>query len=146
LKWATVGGARSALIHKEVGAIAAGMKADFVLYDLNTLSFTPCHKLPIHLVYAEDGRSIRKVFVNGQMVVQDGKVLTINEADILAEFRERLPEYLKLREGFHQQGSQLRPVMETMFRRAMAHPLPIENFSQAGLSPLKQFTTSSHTV
>lgn len=142
LKWATYGGARSALIHKDVGAIAAGMKADFVLYDLHSLSFTPCHELPIHLVYAEDGRSIRRVFVNGQMVVQDGKVLTVNEADILAEFRERLPEYLKLRKDFHQQGAQLRPAMEEVFRRAMAHPLPIENFSGAGLSSLKRSASS----
>lgn len=119
------------------------MKADFVLYDLHSLSFTPQHELPIHLVYAEDGRSIRKVFVNGQMVVEDGKVLTVNEADILVEFRERLLEYLNLRKGFHQQGMQLRPVMEKVFHRAMAHPLAIENFSGAGMSSLKHSTKSS---
>lgn len=140
LKWATYGGARSAMIHNEVGAIAVGMKADFVLYDLHSLSFTPRHELPIHLVYAEDGRSIRKVFVNGQMVVEAGNVLTLNEADILAEFRERLPAYLDLRQGFHQQGDALRPAMETMFRRAMAYPLAIENFSRAGISSLKRST------
>jgi 5-methylthioadenosine/S-adenosylhomocysteine deaminase len=138
LKWATYGGARSALIQQDVGAIAVGMKADFVLYDLHSLSFTPCHELPVHLVYAEDGRSIRKVFVNGQMIVQDSKVLTLNEADILTEFRERLPAYLTLRQNFHQQGAQLRPALEEVFRRAMAYPLPIENFSGAGLSSLKR--------
>lgn len=138
LKWATYGGARSALIHSEVGAIIAGMKADFVLYDLQSLSFTPQHQLPIHLVYAEDGRSIRKVFVNGRLVVEDGQVLTLNEADILAEFRERLPEYLHLRQGFHQQGVKLRPAMEQVFHRAMAEPLTIENFSTAGISSLKR--------
>lgn len=132
LKWATYGGARSALLHHDVGAIAPGMKADFVLYDLHSLSFTPRHKLPIHLVYAEDGRSIRRVFVNGRRVVEDNKVLTVNEADLLAELRERLPEYLQLRQKFHQQGMQLRPAMEKAFRRAMAHPLTIENFSSAG--------------
>jgi 5-methylthioadenosine/S-adenosylhomocysteine deaminase len=138
LKWATYGGARSALIHQDIGAIAVGMKADFVLYDLHSLSFTPQHQLPIHLVYAEDGRSIRKVFVNGRKVVEDGKFSTINEADILAEFRERLPEYLNLRKGFQQQGTQLRPAMEKVFRRAMAHPLAIENFSSAGMRCLKR--------
>lgn len=146
LKWATYGGARSAMIHKDVGAIAAGMKADFVLYDLHSLSFTPCHELPIHLVYAEDGRSIRKVFVNGRLVVAEGKVLTLNEADILAEFRERLPDYLNLRKGFHQQGAQLRPAMEEVFRRAMSHPLTIENFSGAGLSSLKRSPKDVRTI
>jgi 5-methylthioadenosine/S-adenosylhomocysteine deaminase len=110
------------------------MKADFALYDLNSLSFTPCHELPIHLVYAEDGRSIRKVFVNGRMVVDNGQILTLNEADILAEFRERLPAYRQLRQNFHRQGAQLRPAMDQVYRRAMAHPLAIDNFSRAGLS------------
>ncbi|MCU0568315.1 MAG: amidohydrolase family protein [Oculatellaceae cyanobacterium Prado106] len=137
LKWATQGGAKSTMLQSDIGAIAPGMKADFVLYDLNSLSFTPCHELPIHLVYAEDGRSIRKVFVNGQLIVADGKVLTLDEADILAEFRERLPHYLKLRPGFHQQAETLRPSMEKMYQKAMAHPLPIENFSAAGLAALK---------
>jgi 5-methylthioadenosine/S-adenosylhomocysteine deaminase len=132
LKWATHGGARSALL-REVGAVAPGMKADFVLYDLHSISFTPQHQLPVHLVYAEDGRSIRKVFVNGRLVVQDGHVLRLNEADILAEFRARLPQYLELRQGFHQQGAQLRPAMDEVFRRAMAHPLAIDHFSRAGL-------------
>lgn len=53
---------------------------------------------------AEDGQSIRKVFVNGRIVVDDGQILTLNEADILAEFRERLPTYRQLRKSFHQQG------------------------------------------
>jgi 5-methylthioadenosine/S-adenosylhomocysteine deaminase len=135
LKWATYGGARSTL-QQDVGLIAEGMKADFVLYDLNSLSFTPRHKLPIHLTYAETGQSIRRVFVNGQQVVRDGKVLTVNEADILAEFRDRFSIYAKRREGFHQQGERLRPLMEQAFGRAMAHPLPIDNFSRAGLSSL----------
>jgi 5-methylthioadenosine/S-adenosylhomocysteine deaminase len=134
LKWATAGGARSALLQDQVGAISPGMKADFALYDLNSLSFTPCHELPIHLVYAEDGRSIRKVFVNGRMVVDNGQILTLNEADILAEFRERLPAYRQLRQNFHRQGAQLRPAMDQVYRRAMAHPLAIDNFSRAGLS------------
>jgi cytosine/adenosine deaminase-related metal-dependent hydrolase len=133
LKWATYGGARSALLHEQIGAIAPGMKADFVLYDLHSLSFTPRHHLPLHLVYAEQGESIRKVFVNGQLVVQDQQVLTVNEADILAEFRECLPAYFERRQTFHRQGVILRPMMDEVFRRAMAKPLPMDNFSRAGL-------------
>lgn len=133
LQWAIAGGARSALLQDRVGQIAPGMKADFVLYDLNSLSFTPCHELPIHLVYAEDGRSIRKVFVNGRMVVENGQVLTLNEADILAEFRDRLPHYRQRRKVFQQQGKTLRPAMDQVYRQAMAHPLTIDNFSKAGL-------------
>ncbi len=129
LKWATYGGARSALLHDEVGAIAVGMKADFVLYDLNTLSFTPRGELPIHLVYAEHGQSIRKVFINGQLVVENGQVLTVNESEILAELRDRLPEYEVYRTTMLQQAERLRPAMEQTYQKAIAQPFAVNRFS-----------------
>ncbi|MBD2055629.1 amidohydrolase [Oculatella sp. FACHB-28] len=130
LKWATYGGARSALLHKDVGAIAPGMKADFVLYDLNTLSFTPRHQLPIHLVYAENGSSIRKVFINGQLVVENGRVLTVNEADVLAEFHERMPEYASYRKEIWQQAERIHPAIEKTLSTALNQPFSVNRFSR----------------
>ncbi|MBD3886673.1 amidohydrolase family protein [Phormidium tenue FACHB-886] len=130
LKWATYGGARSALLHNEIGAIAPGMKADFVLYDLNTLSFTPRYQLPIHLVYAESGSSIRKVFINGQLVVDRGRVLTVNEADIVAELQDHLPEYAVHRKQILQQAERIRPAVEKMLSTALEQPLAINRFSR----------------
>ena len=140
LKWATYGGARSALLHKEVGAIAPGMKADFVLYDLNTLSFTPRHQLPIHLVYAERGQSIRKVFVNGQLVVEDGRILTVNEPEILAELKERLPEYWAHRQDIYRQAERIRPAMEKVLRKVRSQPLPFNRLTQGETQSLSAYT------
>ncbi len=132
LKWATYGGARAAMLHDHIGAIAAGMKADFVLYNLHSPNFTPCHNLPIHLVYGEDGRSIRKVFIDGKLIVEQGQVLTVNEADLLAEFRERFARYLEIRPLFHQQDKGLRPAMQQVLQQTMNYPLSIHNFSRIG--------------
>ena len=93
LKWGTYGGARSALLQDQMSAIAPGLKADCVLYDLNTTSFIPRGDLPIHLVYAEHGQSIRKIFINGQLVVEDGSVLTVDESALLRELQDLLAEY-----------------------------------------------------
>ena len=130
LKWATYGGARSALLHQEVGAIAPGMKADLVLYDLNTTSFIPRGDLPIHLVYAEHGQSIRKVFINGRLVVQDGQILTVDEQEILAELMEMLPEFETYRSEVARQANRILPAMAATYEKAMAQPLPIERFSR----------------
>jgi 5-methylthioadenosine/S-adenosylhomocysteine deaminase len=132
LKWGTYGGARSALLQDQVGAIAPGMKADVVLYDLNTTSFIPRGELPIHLVYAEHGESIRQVFINGKPVVENGKITTVNEAEVLAELREHLPEYETLRETLAAQAEQLWPAMEATYRKAQAQPLPFDRFSRIG--------------
>ena len=131
LKWATAGGARSMLLHNEIGAIAPGMKADFVLYDLNSLAFTPRNQLPIHLVYSERGRSIRQVYVNGQLIVKDGQVLTVNESDLLAELGEYLAEYRIDRDQWHQQSQTLRPLMDAAFQKMLNQPLPIQRFNTA---------------
>lgn len=132
LKWATYGGARSALLQDQVGAIAPGMKADFALYDLTSTSFTPRGQLPIHLVYAEHGQSIRMVFVNGKKVVEQGKVLTVDERDILAELRSHLPAYDLFRNDMIHQAKRLLPAIQKTYEKAMAYPFPIDRFTQIG--------------
>lgn len=130
LKWGTYGGARSALLQEQIGAIAPGLKADCVLYDLNTTSFIPRGDLPIHLVYAEHGQSIRKVFINGQLVVADGAVLTVDESALLAELQEALVEYEPERAELYRQAERLMPAIAATYQKAMAQPLPIERFTR----------------
>ncbi|MEA5463749.1 amidohydrolase family protein [Leptothoe sp. PORK10 BA2] len=130
LKWATYGGARSALLQDQVGAIAPGFKADCVLYDLNTTSFIPRGELPIHLVYAEHGASIRKVFINGQLVVADGTVLTVDESALLEELQDLLTEYEPERAELYRQAERLLPAVEATYQKAMAQPLAIERFTR----------------
>jgi len=129
LKWATYGGARSALLQDQVGAIAPGMKADLVLYDLTSTSFIPRGDLPIHLVYAEHGQSILKVFINGELVVADGKVLTVDESALLAELQDLLGEYDAERSELYRQAERLLPAIEATYQKAMTQPLPIERFT-----------------
>jgi 5-methylthioadenosine/S-adenosylhomocysteine deaminase len=130
LKWGTYGGARSALLQDQVGAIAPGLKADCVLYDLNTTSFIPRGDLPIHLVYAEHGQSIRKVFINGQLVVEDGSVQTVDESALLGELQDLLTEYEPERDTLYEQAERLMPAIEATYQKAMAQPLPIERFTR----------------
>lgn len=129
LKWATHGGAQAAGLQGTIGAIAPGYKADFVLYDLNTVSFTPRHELPIHLVYAEHGKSIRKVFVNGKIIVENDRITTLNEQDILAELRDLMPDYLSHRNDCHKASHQILPYMQKMFEISIAKELSAERFS-----------------
>lgn len=105
------------------------MKADVVLYDLNTTSFIPRGELPIHLVYAEHGQSIRKVFINGQLVVAEGRVLTVDESALLGEL-QGLQEYEPERALLYQQAERLMPAMTATYQRAMAQPLAIERFTR----------------
>jgi len=88
LEMATSGGARVLGLEEELGAIEPGRLADLTLLDLSTPAFTPLNDPAQHLVYCETGSSVRTVIVNGRVVVEDGRVLTVDEAAVLAEARE----------------------------------------------------------
>lgn len=92
----TVGAA--ALGRSDIGKLAAGCKADFVMVDVTHPMMQP-HRDPVRsMIYAAAERAVRHVYVDGQQVVKDGVVQTIDypaaalrlhEAQIRAE--ERTP-------------------------------------------------------
>lgn len=82
---ATIGGAK-ALGRDDIGRLAPGGRADFVSVDLGHPSMMPVREpLRSMLVVAQE-RAIRDVYVDGERVVEDGALMTI---DLQAE-SERL--------------------------------------------------------
>ncbi|HKQ27714.1 MAG TPA: amidohydrolase family protein [Burkholderiales bacterium] len=65
--------------------IAPGMQADLALIDVTGALWRPRGELYHHLVQMEDGSNVRSVFVEGELVVKEGRCLKINEADVLEE-------------------------------------------------------------
>lgn len=88
LGMATVEGARVLRLSGQLGVIQPGALADLVLLDMKTPAFTPLNDPFQHLVYAETGSSVRTVLVNGRIVMEEGRLLTVDEEAILAEARE----------------------------------------------------------
>ena len=90
LQMATQGGARALRLAGQIGAIAVGMRADRVLYDLTEPPWVPLNDPIQHLVHAEDGRAVDTVLIDGQVVVEQGTVTTVDAAALLAEARPML--------------------------------------------------------
>jgi cytosine/adenosine deaminase-related metal-dependent hydrolase len=84
---ATAGGAQ-ALGRSDIGRLAPGAKADLVLVDLTNPWMMPARDPLRSLVYTAADRAIRQVFVDGRMVVDRGKVLTLDHAAALAALTE----------------------------------------------------------
>lgn len=82
---ATTGGAAAMNMAGKLGAIAPGMRADLVLYDLNTPSFAPLNDPLQHLVFSERGRSVATVMVDGVVVYQDGRYASADADAAIAE-------------------------------------------------------------
>jgi 5-methylthioadenosine/S-adenosylhomocysteine deaminase len=71
-----------------VGRIAADHAADLVSVDLDALSVQPARTAPKQIVYAMQPEAIRKVIVAGKAVVEDGRLIQVDESEIVAKVRE----------------------------------------------------------
>jgi cytosine/adenosine deaminase-related metal-dependent hydrolase len=84
---ATIGGAK-ALLRDDIGRIAVGAKADIVLVDCTHPAMRPCRDPVRSLTYSASDRAVRDVFVDGEQVVRDGEVTTIDYAAAAAALEE----------------------------------------------------------
>jgi 5-methylthioadenosine/S-adenosylhomocysteine deaminase len=132
LKACTLGGARSALIDKETGSLEAGKKADLLILDMATANFTPLNDIRNHLVYCENGTSIEKVIVNGEIVVEDGKLTKVDEKALLAELRAAMPEFQDYTLGVEAANRPFDPYFSDIIRRCYGHDLGIMRWASDG--------------
>jgi 5-methylthioadenosine/S-adenosylhomocysteine deaminase len=72
LEMATVRGARALGIEDRVGTLAPGKYADMVAVDLGALELLPCYDPLSHLVYAAGREHVSHVWVNGELLVENG--------------------------------------------------------------------------
>jgi 5-methylthioadenosine/S-adenosylhomocysteine deaminase len=86
LEMATVGGAR-ALGRSRLGSLADGMLADLIIVEMSKARQQPLFDPVSQIVYASRGDDVVTTIVNGRVLMRDRKLLTINEAHVLAEAR-----------------------------------------------------------
>ena len=79
---ATIRGARALHLEHEIGSIEAGKRADLVIVDREDLNQIPAYNVYSDLVYATKAWDVLTVIINGQIVMLDRKLLTLDEAAI----------------------------------------------------------------
>lgn len=81
----TLNAARSLGAEGEIGAIRPGMKADLTILDLNAPAMRPTIRLVSNIVHYGHPGLAHSVIVDGEFVMRDRKVLTVDEEALLAE-------------------------------------------------------------
>ena len=96
---ATLGGAK-ALGRTDIGRIAVGAKADFSLIDLNHSAMQPVYDPLRNLLHCAAERAVQAVYVDGQCIARDGKLLGLDYdgavhvmRDALVFAKERIPAH-----------------------------------------------------
>jgi len=85
LEMATIGGARALGLDRLVGSLVPGKRADLIVVSMKGARQTPMYNPASHLVYVTHGDDVQTSIVNGRVLMRDRKVLTLDEAKVLAE-------------------------------------------------------------
>ncbi len=80
LKMATIEGARAIGLGRLIGSIEKGKRADIILVDTAKPHLTPMYDPYSSLVYSARASDVRLVMVDGRVLVQDGRCLSISPA------------------------------------------------------------------
>lgn len=95
LTMATINGAKSLGIERQTGTLEAGKSADFVVIDGNKLTGSPVnpkHDIREVLIQRARAEHVKQVIIAGNLVVDDGKVLTLDENRIVSSLRSMYEE------------------------------------------------------
>lgn len=87
LNGATLGGAKG-IGRDDLGRLAEGCLADIAIIDMETINNVPCRDPVKNLVNCATRSDVEHVIVNGAMVVEDGRLLTLDEDALVKQVQK----------------------------------------------------------
>lgn len=86
LRLATINGARALGLEQEIGSLEVGKRADVIIISLNELHSAPRPAdIVSSIVYSAQASDVRTVIIDGQLVMHDRKLLTLDERQVIAD-------------------------------------------------------------
>ena len=90
LQMATQGGAAALQMEDQVGALEVGKRADLILLDYRRADLWPTHDLLESVVLSGSGATVSDVVVDGRVLLEEGRLLSLDEAAVVQEAAGRL--------------------------------------------------------
>ena len=88
LEMATIGGAEAIGMADRIGSLEVGKRADLVVFETESAHWAPAADPALALVWSTDGRHVRHVVVDGRVVVDDRRCVTVDEQELHREATE----------------------------------------------------------
>lgn len=99
LAMATINAAQALGVADRRGSLETGKDADICILDLNDLQGQPVYNPYSHVVYALGSRNVRDVVIAGEVVLEQGKLTRLDEAELIRtakRYQTRIAAELKL--------------------------------------------------
>ncbi len=88
LKMATLNGAQALGLDKITGSIVPGKAADLIAIDLSALETHPIYNVASQLIYAANRNQVREVWVNGEHLLRDGNLVSLDQEKLKQQATE----------------------------------------------------------
>lgn len=79
----TIDGAKVLGLEDHIGSLEVGKQADLIAVDFNQTHLLPDGRYIPKLVYSTHGSDVKHVIIDGQVVLEDYRLITLHEADVL---------------------------------------------------------------
>jgi 5-methylthioadenosine/S-adenosylhomocysteine deaminase len=87
-------------MEQEIGSLEPGKRADLIVLASDAPWAQPAYDVYSHLAYSIKGSDVATTIVNGRVLMEDGRMLTLDTTAIAArtrEYRERIAARLPAR-------------------------------------------------
>lgn len=105
VEMATMGSARALHMDDKIGSLETGKLADIIVVDTKAPNMVPVYSPYAALVYGANGANVRHTIVDGVILMEDRKLLTVNENEIIQD-AQRFAE--KVRETVRASGEEVK--------------------------------------
>ena len=94
LEMATIMGARAVLMEDLIGSIEVGKKADLIILTLKNPNVIPITYHPAAIVYSASSENVITTIINGEVLMENKRILHMNEEEILKNAQKSLERIL----------------------------------------------------
>ena len=96
LKMATVNGAKALGLYDKIASIEIGKKADIIMIDLDNTNHLPENNIISSICYSTYENDIKYVLIDGELILENGKLVYLDEEEIKSNARSLSKELLWL--------------------------------------------------
>lgn len=87
LEMATINGAKSALLEKEIGSLEVGKKADLIILKPDFIHSLPLHNPVANIVYTMSSENVESTMCNGKWLMREREITFLNEKELLEKVK-----------------------------------------------------------
>lgn len=125
---ATIGGARALGMADTLGRLKPGFRADLVMIDLAEAAYRPLNSVIRQLVYGESGKGVHTVMVDGEIVVDNHRLVTMRDSDLKNEAENwRLTLAEETRKVGERNAAILKDIL-VAYEKANRYPLDFDRY------------------